>query len=155
MRLRWEVKAKKWEERCKCHFGLNVKTSKYFSATFYRMWWTITGNFGNILPIDWSKSYARQLHTKSLKLGEKRVSLYSRPHDIKNEVNVTNISSQRYLSPELFHNLMYLLFAKQTVPIVTCTKFLNYTLITFGGKTSYTSNLIISRKMYHRLFIIN
>ncbi|KAM7348026.1 fasciculation and elongation protein Unc-76 isoform 2-T2 [Cochliomyia hominivorax] len=22
-----------------------------------QMWWTITGNFGNILPIDWSKSY--------------------------------------------------------------------------------------------------
>ena len=39
------------------------------------MWWTITGNFGNILPIDWSKSYARQLHTKSLNLGEKRVSM--------------------------------------------------------------------------------
>lgn len=39
-----------------------------------RMWWTITGNFGNILPIDWSKTYTRQLHTKVLNLGEKRVS---------------------------------------------------------------------------------
>jgi hypothetical protein len=37
-----------------------------------QMWWTITGNFGNILPIDWSKSYARQLHTQSLNLQEKR-----------------------------------------------------------------------------------
>lgn len=35
------------------------------------MWWTITGNFGNILPIDWSKSYARQMHVPSLKLGER------------------------------------------------------------------------------------
>lgn len=36
-----------------------------------RMWWTITGNFGNILPIDWSKSYARQMHVPALKLGER------------------------------------------------------------------------------------
>lgn len=34
----------------------------------YRMWWTITGNFGNILPIDWSKTYARQMHVPTLKL---------------------------------------------------------------------------------------
>ena len=40
----------------------------------YRMWWTITGNFGNLLPIDWSKSYARQLHTKVLHLQDRRVS---------------------------------------------------------------------------------
>lgn len=38
------------------------------------MWWTITGNFGNILPIDWSKSTARQLHLPVLKLAEKRVT---------------------------------------------------------------------------------
>lgn len=33
-----------------------------------QMWWTITGNFGNILPIDWSKTYARQMHVPTLKL---------------------------------------------------------------------------------------
>ena len=38
------------------------------------MWWTITGNFGNILPIDWSKTYARQLQEQALHLREKRVS---------------------------------------------------------------------------------
>jgi len=36
-----------------------------------QMWWTITGNFGNILPIDWSKSYARQMHVPTLNLGER------------------------------------------------------------------------------------
>lgn len=36
------------------------------------MWWTITGNFGNILPIDWSKSCARQMHIPALKLVESR-----------------------------------------------------------------------------------
>ncbi|KAL1505415.1 hypothetical protein ABEB36_004987 [Hypothenemus hampei] len=33
-----------------------------------QMWWTITGNFGNILPINWSKSYARKLQIDSLHL---------------------------------------------------------------------------------------
>ncbi|XP_015513621.2 fasciculation and elongation protein zeta-2-like isoform X3 [Neodiprion lecontei] len=40
-----------------------------------RMWWTITGNFGNFLPIDWSKSYARKLHMPALNLNEVPVSL--------------------------------------------------------------------------------
>ncbi|XP_067636165.1 fasciculation and elongation protein zeta-2 [Eurosta solidaginis] len=35
-----------------------------------QMWWTITGNFGNILPIDWSKSFTRQMHMPTLNLGE-------------------------------------------------------------------------------------
>lgn len=34
------------------------------------MWWTITGNFGNILPIDWSKSYTRKMHMPTLNLGQ-------------------------------------------------------------------------------------
>ncbi|KAG8259687.1 negative regulation of autophagosome assembly [Homalodisca vitripennis] len=36
------------------------------------MWWTITGNFGNILPIDWSKSYARKMHMPTLNLNENK-----------------------------------------------------------------------------------
>src|SRR6266487_5110910 len=32
------------------------------------MWWTLTGNFGNILPIDWSKTYARKLQLPTLNL---------------------------------------------------------------------------------------
>lgn len=35
-----------------------------------QMWWTITGNFGNILPIDWSKSFARQNLSRSLNIRE-------------------------------------------------------------------------------------
>lgn len=38
-----------------------------------RMWWTITGTFGSILPIDWSKSYARKMHLPSLNLNEPSV----------------------------------------------------------------------------------
>lgn len=44
-----------------------VHQKPYFHA--HRMWWTITGNFGNILPIDWTKSYARQMHMPALQLG--------------------------------------------------------------------------------------
>ncbi|KFM60072.1 Fasciculation and elongation protein zeta-2, partial [Stegodyphus mimosarum] len=36
-----------------------------------QMWWTLTGNFGNMLPIDWSKSYARKLQINCLNLNEK------------------------------------------------------------------------------------
>jgi len=33
-----------------------------------QVWWTITGNFGNMAPIDWSKSTARANQIKSLNL---------------------------------------------------------------------------------------
>lgn len=34
------------------------------------MWWTLTGNFGNILPIDWSKTLARKLQLPTLNINE-------------------------------------------------------------------------------------
>lgn len=37
-----------------------------------QIWWTLTGNFGNLLPIDWSKSYARKLHIPVLNLRERK-----------------------------------------------------------------------------------
>ncbi|KAF0310054.1 Fasciculation and elongation protein zeta-2 [Amphibalanus amphitrite] len=39
-----------------------------------QMWWTITGNFGNILPIDWAKSHARKLHMPALNLNDKQAA---------------------------------------------------------------------------------
>ena len=38
------------------------------------MWWSITGNYGNILPIDWSKSYTQKLHEQCLDLPDRSVS---------------------------------------------------------------------------------
>lgn len=38
---------------------------------FSRMWWTITGNFGNILPIDWSKSQTHKVHLSVLGIEER------------------------------------------------------------------------------------
>jgi hypothetical protein len=37
------------------------------------MWWTLTGNYGNILPIDWSKSMTRRLHLPTLQLHDRQV----------------------------------------------------------------------------------
>lgn len=53
------------------HFIIvNLKFHEKLTACSFilRMWWTITGNFGNILPIDWSKSYARKVQLPVLNL---------------------------------------------------------------------------------------
>ncbi|XP_055550535.1 fasciculation and elongation protein zeta-2 [Wyeomyia smithii] len=51
-----------------------------------QMWWTITGNFGNILPIDWSKTYTRQMHVPALKL--------SKTPDYPNYNDIQDLSSE-------------------------------------------------------------
>lgn len=53
----------------------------------YRMWWTITGNFGNILPIDWSKSYARQMHMPALQLGQRSATQTQQDTDDINDLS--------------------------------------------------------------------
>lgn len=35
-----------------------------------RLWWTLTENFGNQSPIDWTKSYARELQLPTLNLND-------------------------------------------------------------------------------------
>jgi len=42
-----------------------------------QMWWTLTGNYGNILPIDWSKSMSRRLHLPTLQLSDRQVDFHS------------------------------------------------------------------------------
>ncbi|KAL7648778.1 UNVERIFIED_CONTAM: hypothetical protein RMT77_000685 [Armadillidium vulgare] len=62
------------EIRCSCQeeseFPLEIK--ELLDADYARMWWTITGNFGNILPIDWSKTYTRQKYLPVLNLNESK-----------------------------------------------------------------------------------
>ncbi|XP_064081099.1 dentin sialophosphoprotein-like isoform X2 [Macrobrachium nipponense] len=63
---------------CSCHEGeenqqlhqLPQEVQELLDADHARMWWTITGNFGNILPIDWSKTYTRQQYLPVLNLNE-------------------------------------------------------------------------------------
>ncbi|CAG0878649.1 unnamed protein product [Darwinula stevensoni] len=64
--------------KCFCNYSENVSKmapvqvrSQEEIMNDCQMWWTITGNFGNILPIDWTKSYARKLHLPALNLNEK------------------------------------------------------------------------------------
>lgn len=46
---------------------------------FYRIWYTLTGNFGNLLPIDyWSKSLLRKYHHRSLNVKDKHRSKSAR-----------------------------------------------------------------------------
>ena len=33
-----------------------------------QVWWTLTGNFGNMMPIDWTKTYTRAKHLPTLNL---------------------------------------------------------------------------------------
>lgn len=49
------------------------------------MWWTITGNFGNILPIDWSKSFSRQMHLPALRLEKPPVMIDNEFNDLSSE----------------------------------------------------------------------
>lgn len=48
-----------------------------------QMWWTLTGNFGNILPIDWTKTYARKLQLSTLNLNESR----NNDHTLRTNIN--------------------------------------------------------------------
>ncbi|XP_053408665.1 fasciculation and elongation protein zeta-2-like [Mercenaria mercenaria] len=64
---------------CFCNYDTNVEKiapvqmrTKDDLTTDCPTWWTITGQFGNILPIDWSQSYARKLQEKALNLGERK-----------------------------------------------------------------------------------
>ncbi|XP_017871922.1 PREDICTED: fasciculation and elongation protein zeta-2 [Drosophila arizonae] len=50
-----------------------------------QMWWTITGNFGNILPIDWSKSYTRQMHMPTLNLGQSRTKQQQQQRNLQQQ----------------------------------------------------------------------
>ncbi|EDW82319.1 uncharacterized protein Dwil_GK25735 [Drosophila willistoni] len=58
-----------------------------------QMWWTITGNFGNILPIDWSKSYTRQMHMPTLNLGQ---SLTKQQQQQRNQQQQQQQQQQHY-----------------------------------------------------------
>ncbi|EDX01420.1 fasciculation and elongation protein zeta-2 [Drosophila yakuba] len=59
-----------------------------------QMWWTITGNFGNILPIDWSKSYTRQMHMPTLNLGQNHTKQQQQARNQQQQLH--NQSHQAY-----------------------------------------------------------
>ena len=48
-----------------------------------QVWWTITGNFGNMMPIDWSKSTARAKQLPTLNLCNPKADNSSSRHHSK------------------------------------------------------------------------
>ncbi|XP_044729920.1 fasciculation and elongation protein zeta-2 [Chrysoperla carnea] len=79
-----------------------------------QMWWTITGNFGNILPIDWSKSYARKMQLQALNLTEPKDNL-SPEDDL-----LTLSSEDEAVASDLdMHSMILSGLNQDTEPIIT------------------------------------
>ncbi|CAH1401843.1 unnamed protein product [Nezara viridula] len=76
------------------------------------MWWTITGNFGNILPIDWSKSYARKLHMPALNLNENKEKIEADESELSSE-------DEAVASDLDMHSLILSGFCQETEPLKT------------------------------------
>ena len=55
------------------HFVFQVRSQEEIMNEC-QVWWTITGNFGNMMPIDWSKSTARAKQLPTLNLCNPRSS---------------------------------------------------------------------------------
>lgn len=93
---------------CFCDFGKAVEDlapvqirSQEEIMNECQMWWTLTGNFGNILPIDWSKSQARKLHVPSLNLkynkrDDEVVELTSEDEATANDLDMHNLIISSY-----------------------------------------------------------
>ncbi|XP_003743573.1 fasciculation and elongation protein zeta-2 [Galendromus occidentalis] len=47
-----------------------------------QVWWTLTGNYGNIMPIDWSKSYARKMQLDALNINEHYNDCHTLRHSV-------------------------------------------------------------------------
>ena len=61
-----------------------------------QVWWTITGNFGNMMPIDWSKSTARAKHLPTLNLsknnvGSREAALKDEDEDVKADLDMHSL----------------------------------------------------------------
>ncbi|XP_076317138.1 fasciculation and elongation protein zeta-2-like [Tachypleus tridentatus] len=107
----------------KCFYNYDEKVEKYAPVQVRtqeeimnecQMWWTITGNYGNILPIDWSKSYARKIQLPALNLNEEKDT------DFENELD---LSEDEELAKDLdMHSLIYNSMCQE--PIVTAEEVL-------------------------------
>lgn len=63
--------------------------------SFFRIWWTLTGNFGNMPPLDFSKTQTRRLQLPALNLQPRKVRVppyffssdlkYKRDHNSRNK----------------------------------------------------------------------
>lgn len=84
------------------------------------MWWTLTGNFGNILPIDWTKTHARKLHLPTLNMNENRNGDHLRTN--LNELFDPTCDEEELAKDLDLHSLI--LASLQTEPIFTAEQVL-------------------------------
>ncbi|RWS09856.1 fasciculation and elongation protein zeta-2-like protein [Dinothrombium tinctorium] len=89
-----------------------------------QMWWTLTGNFGNVLPIDWSKTYARKLQLPALNLNEQRNGDQNRTNanDLLLDSNIDEEELEELAKDLDLHSLI--LHSLQQEPIFTAEQVL-------------------------------
>lgn len=73
------VTIKKRRKRALLHLQL-IKSLLCCALTFnssfirpFRVWNSLTNNYGNVMPVDWKTSYTRSLHLPALKLKDQEV----------------------------------------------------------------------------------
>ena len=73
--------------------------------SYFRIWYTLTGNFGNLLPIDyWSKSLIRKYHNNSLNIKNNKKTSSNRNHlNGKNKPNLNEMRLSQTFSNSKFH----------------------------------------------------
>ena len=84
-----------------------------------RMWWTLTGNYGNILPIDWSKSTARRLQLPTLQLRDTQVRLAKRkPRSsfVFSCFLLFSLATNRQVKSTILHDPLFLLSSQPPPP---------------------------------------
>jgi hypothetical protein len=101
-----------------------------------QMWWTLTGNFGNILPIDWTKTYARKLQLPTLNLNESRNADQMRTNI--NDLFDPTIDEEELAKDLDLHSLI--LASLQQEPIFTAEQVLEEIDEIMSGSVSSTTN---------------
>ncbi|XP_074605055.1 fasciculation and elongation protein zeta-2-like [Brevipalpus obovatus] len=86
-----------------------------------QMWWTLTGNFGNILPIDWSQSFARKIHLPALNLDNLSENEHN-GHTNEDELSDISIDEEDLAKDLDLHSLI--LSSVQQEPIFTAEQVL-------------------------------
>jgi hypothetical protein len=90
------------------YFNISIHLSNF------RIWYTLTGNFGNLLPIDyWSKSLIRKYHNNSLNIKNNKKTSSNRNHlNGKNKPNLNEMRLSQTFSNSKFAKVILIVFEK-------------------------------------------
>lgn len=62
-----------------------------------QVWWTLTGNFGNIMPIDWSKTYTRAKHLPTLNLCDPRPTVELESYGAEDDIVAADLDMHQLI----------------------------------------------------------